>query len=164
MGLALSKFESEVDLKNIIAAMRISKFVAKMGTNKRQRNSIDYFRRYTIDDQDLVADQRRTQRQKDMFKELNKDGRAQLEHQTLEAEKEKVIEGCQPDHDPVDRRILFELTGRRFRPEDFPPEDETSQEEDFRVMLEDVLGFDELSDEEDTGGSGLQTGLLSQGK
>ena len=56
MGLALSKFESEVDLKNIIAAMRISKFVAKMGTNKRQRNSIDYFRRYTIDDQDLVAD------------------------------------------------------------------------------------------------------------
>ena len=50
MNLAVSKFEGEVDLKNIIAAMRTSKFVAKMQTNKRQRNSIAYFRRYAIDD------------------------------------------------------------------------------------------------------------------
>ena len=59
-----------------------------------------------------------------------------------------MIEGCKPDTNANDRRILFELTGRRFRPSDFPPEDETSEEEDKKVQLEDVLGFTEHSDDE----------------
>ena len=65
-----------------------------------------------------------------------------------------MIENCKPDVNPNDRRILFELTGRRFKPGDFPPEDETSEEEDNSVKLEDILGFEELSDEEEGGGSG----------
>ena len=48
MLVAQKKFDSEVDLKNIINALRIGKFVGKMETNKRQRSSIAYFRRYTI--------------------------------------------------------------------------------------------------------------------
>ena len=34
-----------------------------------------------------------------------------------------------------DRRIFFELTGRKLRSLDFPPEDETTQEEDTDAIL-----------------------------
>ena len=54
-----------------------------------------------------------------------------------------MIEGCKPDTDPKDRRILFGLTGRRMRQSDFPVEDETTQEEDEIVLLENILGFDD---------------------
>ena len=55
-----------------------------------------------------------------------------------------IIEGCKPDTDPKDRRILFGLTGRRMRQSDFPVEDETTQEEDESVLLENILGFDDI--------------------
>ena len=55
-----------------------------------------------------------------------------------------IIEGCKPDTDPRDRRILFGLTGRRMRQSDFPVEDETTQEEDESVLLENILGFDDI--------------------
>ena len=67
MRLAQNKFDSEVDLKNIIMALRVSKFVAKMETNKRQRDSIAYFRRYTIDDKDVSQDRRRRTRETELL-------------------------------------------------------------------------------------------------
>jgi len=42
----------------MIKAVRINKFLAKIQTNKRQRRSISYFRRYTVDDMDIVIDAR----------------------------------------------------------------------------------------------------------
>lgn len=59
-----------------------------------------------------------------------------------------MINGCKPDSDPKDHRILFELTGRELHQGDFPPEDETSEEYDASILLEKILGFDELDDEE----------------
>ena len=130
MQLAHEKFDSEVDLKNIIMALRVSKFVGKMETNKRQRDSIAYFRRYTIDDNDVMNEKSRRTRREEVEAQLGKEARRQLEQHKLDAEKERVIEGCEPGKNANDRRVLFELTGRRFKPEDFPPEDETSEEED----------------------------------
>ena len=48
------------------------------------------------------------------------------EREELEAEKEYVIKGCKPEDDLRDRRIFFELTGRKLHQNDFPAEDETS--------------------------------------
>lgn len=160
MLLAQKKFDSEVDMFNIIKSLRVSKFLSKMETNKRQRTSIPYFRRYTITDYDIILDERRMEKEKEMLKALDKNARSQLEQTLLETEKESVIEGCKPESEANDRRILFELTGRRFSPNDFPQEDETSEEEDLAVQLMDLVGFEELSDEEEGGGSGVQAGLL----
>ena len=71
------------------------------------------------------------------------------EQEALEVEKENVIHGCQPDTNDKDRRILFELTGRRLMPKDFPVEDETSQEEDDSVLLDNILGFSEVNEDDD---------------
>jgi len=48
----------------------------------------------------------------------------------LDFEKLEVIDSCHPDANQTDRRILFEMTGRRLNQNDFPTEDETDQEED----------------------------------
>ena len=45
----------------------------------------------------------------------------------------------------TDRRILFEMTGRRLNVEDFPADEESEQEEDKIVMLDDLLGYDHES-------------------
>ena len=78
-----------------------------------------------------------------------------------------VIEGCDPEKSENDNRILFDLTGRRLNPDDFPAEEETDEEEDQIVLLADVLGFgnetqpDADSDEEN--GRGLSEVLLNNG-
>ena len=46
-----------------------------------------------------------------------------------------------PKDNQTDRRILFEMTGRRLESSDFPPEDETDEEEDCEVLLDDMLGY-----------------------
>ena len=71
----------------------------------------------------------------------------------LETEKKLVIEGCNPETDFTDRRILFELSGRRINNGDFPQEEETDEEVDEVVLFENALGFgidddDESSDQD----------------
>ena len=46
-----------------------------------------------------------------------------------------------PKESQTDKRILFEMTGRRLDSNDFPVEDETDQEEDSEVLLDDMLGY-----------------------
>ena len=48
--------------------MRVSKFVTKMNTNKRQRRSISYFRRYTVDEFDVKLAARRQQEKEALLK------------------------------------------------------------------------------------------------
>jgi len=52
----------------MIKAVRINKFLAKIQTNKRQRRSISYFRRYTVDDLDIVIDARLSKQNDDLQK------------------------------------------------------------------------------------------------
>jgi len=72
--IAQQKFDSEVDLKNIITALRVGKFLSKIQTKKRQRRSVGYFRRYTIDEktvqQALAAERRKEIEEKTDPKEL----------------------------------------------------------------------------------------------
>ena len=49
-NIARDKLNGEVDMKNIITFLRISKLMQKMWLNRRQRLSVPYFRCYTIQD------------------------------------------------------------------------------------------------------------------
>ena len=51
--IARDKLSSEFDLHNIINLQRINCFIQRMMLSKRQRHSVDYFRRYTIEDYHL---------------------------------------------------------------------------------------------------------------
>ena len=50
----------------------------------------------------------------------------------------------------TDRRILFEMTGRRLNVDDFPADEESEQEEDKIVLLDDLLGYDDRESKQTT--------------
>ena len=50
--------------------------------------------------------------------------------------------------DKTDKRIFFEMTGRRLHYADFPADDETDEEKDLNVLLENLLGTYEIQDDE----------------
>ena len=64
---------------------------------------------------------------------------------------------------------MFDLTGRRLNPDDFPQDEETDEEGDQLVLLADVLGFgneagensDEDGDSDNEVGGGLSEVFLN---
>mmetsp|Transcript_12100 Transcript_12100/g.15445 ORF Transcript_12100/g.15445 Transcript_12100/m.15445 type:complete len:90 (-) Transcript_12100:226-495(-) len=48
--IAREKFYSEVDLHSMLKLQRISRFMQQMQYKRWQRQSVSYFRRYTIED------------------------------------------------------------------------------------------------------------------
>ena len=127
---------------NIINLQRMSKFLLKLETSKRQRRSVNYFRKYTIEDGEIELENK-------LKKE--KEGREQtpsleleaLERVRIEQEKDMIIEGCKPDESQTDRRILFEMTGKRLITDEFPIEDETEEEFDVNVIVDQLLGYND---------------------
>jgi len=55
--IARQKLESEVDIVKIINVLRLSKFLAKLSATKRQRRSVNFFRKYTIEDAQLAREE-----------------------------------------------------------------------------------------------------------
>ena len=47
-----------------------------------------------------------------------------------------IIDGCVPEESLTDRRILFEMTGKRLIEDEFPNEDETDEEVDMNVIVD----------------------------
>ena len=75
----------------MIYNLRILKFMEKTILKKRQRDIVQYFLRYLIEDNEIV--------EKDIARR----------HTTAE----QLIEGLDPKEDEFDKRILYELTERR---------------------------------------------------
>ena len=96
----------ERDVENVIYNLRILKFMQKTLLKKRQRDIVQYFMRYLIEDDEIceraVAPRAKTANE--------------------------LIENLNPIEDIYDRRILFEMTSRRVEAEDY--QDDTSFEED----------------------------------
>ena len=90
----------------MIYNMRIQKFMQKSQLKKRQRDMVQYFMRYVIED-DEIQNKEVARRQ---------------------ATADQLIDGMDPVSDMHDRRILFELTKRRVEAEDYY--NDTSFEED----------------------------------
>ena len=88
--IAQRKFDSEVDLKNIITQLRLTKFLSKLQTSKRQRRSIDYSRKYTIEDGD-IATERRLEEKEEQEKAKSLEQRRDEKEAELEKEKDEVI-------------------------------------------------------------------------
>ena len=86
---------------------------------------MSYFRRYTVDQQAVQSDKIKRKLEQIELKN-GPNVRLKRESEEHEAEKEFVIKGCKPEDDLRDRRIFFELTGRKLHQNDFPAEDQTS--------------------------------------
>mmetsp|Transcript_6472 Transcript_6472/g.8687 ORF Transcript_6472/g.8687 Transcript_6472/m.8687 type:complete len:177 (-) Transcript_6472:111-641(-) len=141
-AIARRQLLQEVDLVNIVNNQRLNKFVVRLNTTKRQRRSINYFRRFTIEDCQIEQEKLIVQKEELLFKTPTR----VLEAMALEeAEQDKalIIEGCDPESSLADRRILFEMTGRRLHENEFNPDDETEEEFDVDVLLDDLMGFEE---------------------
>ena len=55
--------------------------------------------------------------------------------------KKKIINECRPEIDDFDKRILFEMTGRKLDRDDY--NDESSSEGDYVVLLEELKGYED---------------------
>ena len=53
-AIAREKLKSEVDMKEIIVFNRVSKFLHRFHSTKRQRASVAHFKRYTIQDKEVL--------------------------------------------------------------------------------------------------------------
>ena len=104
---ARSDLRREKDVEHMIYNMRILRFMQKTTLKKRQRDIVQYFMRYLIED-DEINEQDISRRNKTA---------AQL------------VEGFDPVNDPYDRRILFEVAKRRVEENDYA-EDTSFEEED----------------------------------
>ena len=98
----------ERDVEYVIYNLRILKFLQKTTLKKRQRDSVQYFLRYLIENDEIhereVARRARTA--------------------------DQLIEEFDPEGDIYDRRILYELTQRRVAADDYQ-DDTTDEDEDL---------------------------------
>ena len=78
---------------------------------------------------------RRNKTKKSLLEEQEKD--------RIEQEKQMIIDGCVPEESLTDRRVLFEMTGKRLIADEFPIEDETDEEVDMNVIVDQILGYDD---------------------
>ena len=83
-------------------------------TKKRQRQSVKYFMRYLIEDGEQA-------------KESN------LFYNNMTAE--HMIENFDAANDQIDKRILFELTGRKLDPEDYWDDSDQDQDQNRYAEL-----------------------------
>ena len=101
----------EKDIEHMISNLRILKFLQKSQLKKRQRDIVQYFMRYVIENSEI--------------KQEEQEGRQSTANQ--------LVEDFQPKVDIYDRRILFEIAKRRVDLKDYQDDssfsDEMSDEE-----------------------------------
>ena len=96
-------------MEYLIYQMRVLKMIMRGLTKKRQRKSVQYFHRYLIgEDNKLKAN--------DLFED--------------DMTAEHLIENFDSKNDKIDRRILYELTGRKLDPEDYWDDSDQDQDQD----------------------------------
>ena len=112
--LAQDKLEKELEVMDFVNMTRLTSFVFKVFLQRRQRVSVNYFKRYTINKEDVVDD-------------AHKD--KALENEKRAISQERLINECIPEDSQIDRRIVYELTGIMLEPHEFL--DESSLEDEL---------------------------------
>ena len=106
-------------MKTIIRMQRIGKFLQKVSLARRQRLSVEYFKRYTVHDKD-IDDAKSKPRGIDI---------------------KKIINECDAANNDTDKRILYEMTGIQLQQDLF--NDDSSFEDDLALMMDNILGYDD---------------------
>ena len=89
--------KKEIDLESLIYNMRVLKMIIRAVTKKRQRKAVQYFKRFVVnDDQEVEQD---------------------MANHNMTAE--QLIDGFDALSDKYDKRILYEITGRKLNQEDY---------------------------------------------
>ena len=78
----------------------------------RQRHAVQYFRRYILQDRDIVNDE--------------------VADEQKQIPIEKIWEDLDPESDEWDRRLLYEVTGRRLNEAEYRGDDTSDEEEEGR--------------------------------
>ena len=99
---------------------RIQKFMQKTILKKRQRDVVQYFMRYVIEDNEI--------KKKDIARR--------------QSTANQLVEGFEPTQDIYDRRILFEIAKRRVEAEDY--HEDTSFEDDHLFGEEENISLSNL--------------------
>ena len=106
---ASEEMNKEIDLEYLIYQVRVLRMIMHGITKKRQRKAVKYFQRYLIQDGD-------TPKPQNLFDD--------------DMAAEYLIENFDVVNDKIDRRILYELTGRKLDPEDYWDDSDQDQELD----------------------------------
>ena len=109
---------------------RLTKVTFKTWFHRRQRESIKLFRRYSVKNDEIDPDE--------------------LHNSKKEFDMCRVVDECNYDLDLLDRRIMYEMTGERLTPEDFPDSTSESAEES---------GSDDQNSQGSAQGQNLSNGL-----
>ena len=124
LQIAKSKLTTELDLIEFVDKARQMHFLKRVSMNVRQRASLSYFRRYTIKGED--------------FQRLVVNAARKSYVKTSRVAAERVVEECIPDEDMIDRRIVYEMTGRRLDHNDFRDESSDEVEAGGDIVISDV--------------------------
>ena len=115
----LIEFPFNERFENIVQLLRVSRFIARQSMTRSQRLTIDFFRRYTINQKD--AD------------EYDECSQTHVRGRSVEA----IVNGLNPLESSIDKRIVYELSGIKLNDTDF--NDDTSFDEDEPTVSDDVV-------------------------
>jgi len=88
---AVNRLFNELDLFNFIEASRITRFLSELSMSKNRRSMVKHFRQYRLQIDNLFLPE------------------------PFEPSIEKIMRGFDPNSNNVDKRILFEVTGRTHK-------------------------------------------------
>ena len=101
---------------------RVTRLIHKLRFKARQRRTVSYFSKYVLTEKDVDE------------AAANIDSKAKVvEHNVLNYPEEKLYADFDPEGDPWDKRLLYEVTGLRLNEQDYKGDD-TSSDEDADLL------------------------------
>ncbi len=124
--IAQKRLLDEQDLQKMIATNRITRFLHKLRFKARQRRAVSFFSKYLLTEKDV-----------DDAQNASEPGLIGTE-QALHFPIEKIYQDFEPEEDPWDKRLLYEVTGLRLNENDYRGDD-TSSDEDADLLTQDKV-------------------------
>lgn len=106
---------------------RITRFLHKLRFKARQRRAVSFFSKYLLTEKDVD----------DAQNAASGAGDAAVE-EVLNYPIQKLYEEFEPERDPWDKRLLYEVTGLRLNEQDYRGDD-TSSDEDAILLTQDKV-------------------------
>ena len=131
--LACDRLNAERELHAFIKNIRLTQFALRLWTNRRQRSSVQFFRRFKVWDWEVDLNSRASRlRKDDALGGGGAGGDVDLHERPISVD--RLVNECQPETSEIDARILYEITGKKQCLTDY--RDETSESDE---LLEDEV-------------------------